>query len=235
MARPLRIEFPGALYHVTSRGNARAPIFLDDARPPPAPAHPERRRRTLPLGLPRLLPHDEPLPPARRDARGESLAGHAAAERAVHPAIQPRATSASGTSCRGASRAVLVERDAHLLELARYVVLNPVRAGLVAAAEDYPWSSLRATLGLAPAPAWLRPGALLARFGSRARYLEFVREGRGAGLTLDRASRGGARDRTSSSSASRAVSTPTAARREFPRTGAPGPPRAPRGASSPRR
>ncbi len=95
-----------------------------------------------------------------------------------------RAHERVGHVLQGRFGAVLVERDAHLLELARYVVLNPVRAGLVAAAEAYPWSSLRATLGLAPAPGWLRTGALLARFGSRGRYLEFVREGVGQASPL---------------------------------------------------
>ena len=90
-----------------------------------------------------------------------------------------RAHERVGHILQGRYGAVLVERDAHLLELARYVVLNPVRAGLIAEAEDYPWSSLRATLGLEPAPEWLETDALLARFGSRRRYLEFVREGVG--------------------------------------------------------
>ena len=85
-----------------------------------------------------------------------------------------------GHLLQGRFTGILVERESHLLELARYVVLNPVRAGMVAAAEDYPWSSLRATVGLSPVPSWLTPGGLLARFGSRSRYLEFVREGVGA-------------------------------------------------------
>jgi hypothetical protein len=58
-----------------------------------------------------------------------------------------------------------VERDAYLLELARYVVLNPVRAGLVRAAEDWAWSSYRAMVGQAPAPAWLETDCLLGQFG----------------------------------------------------------------------
>lgn len=50
---------------------------------------------------------------------------------------------------------------------------------MVAAAEDYRWSSLRATLGLTSPPRWLGVSALLSAFGSRARYLDFVREGVG--------------------------------------------------------
>jgi hypothetical protein len=81
---------------------------------------------------------------------------------------------------QGRFKGIIVERESHLLELARYVVLNPVRAGIVEAAEDYRWSSLRATLGLTPTPEWLDLQALMASFASRQRYLEFVGEGVGA-------------------------------------------------------
>jgi REP-associated tyrosine transposase len=81
---------------------------------------------------------------------------------------------------QGRFKGIVVERETHLLELARYVVLNPVRAGVVAAAEDYRWSSLPAALGLVPAPSWLTLDTLLQPFGSRQRYLDFVREGVGA-------------------------------------------------------
>src|SRR5262245_45999936 len=80
---------------------------------------------------------------------------------------------------QGRFSGILVDRLAHQLELARYVVLNPVRAGMVGAAEDYRWSSLRATLGLSPLPSWLAAERLLESFSSPARYLEFVREGAG--------------------------------------------------------
>jgi hypothetical protein len=78
---------------------------------------------------------------------------------------------------QGRFKGILVERESHLLELARYVVLNPVRAGMVRSAEAYRWSSLRATLGLSPSPPWLTTRSLLAAFGSAARFLDFVREG----------------------------------------------------------
>jgi hypothetical protein len=80
---------------------------------------------------------------------------------------------------QGRFTGILVERLSHLLELARYVVLNPVRAGMVGAPEDYRWSSLRATLGLSPLPSWLAAEQLLEAFNSPARYLEYVREGAG--------------------------------------------------------
>jgi REP element-mobilizing transposase RayT len=69
--------------------------------------------------------------------------------------------------------------DAHLLELSRYVVLNPVRAGACKRAEDWPWSSHRAMVGLAPQPAFLTVDWLLSQFGSdvesaRREYARFV-------------------------------------------------------------
>jgi hypothetical protein len=81
-------------------------------------------------------------------------------------------------------KAVLVERDAYLLELARYVVLNPVRAKVVRRAQDWPWSGYRATAGLEDAPSFLTIEWLLKQFsGARAKaqkaYRKFVSQGRG--------------------------------------------------------
>jgi hypothetical protein len=83
---------------------------------------------------------------------------------------------------QGRFKAVLVDSDAYLLELARYVVLNPVRAGMVKRAGDWPWSSYRASLGRVPADAFLAVNGLLAQFAKRrsvaqARYAQFVAEG----------------------------------------------------------
>ncbi|HYY62626.1 MAG TPA: transposase, partial [Burkholderiales bacterium] len=86
---------------------------------------------------------------------------------------------------QGRFTAILLERESYLLELARYVPLNPVRAGFVASAEQWPWSSYRATAGLEPAPPWLSIAAVLERFSpdpNRAglRFREFVLAGLGA-------------------------------------------------------
>lgn len=180
MARPLRIEFPGALYHVTSRGNARAPIFMGD---------PDRRSFLRILGevveRSRWLCHAYCLMPNHYHLLVETpeanLSRGMRQINGVYTQRFNRAHDRVGHLLQGRFGAVLVERDTHLLELARYVVLNPVRAGLAAQAESYRWSSLPALLGLAPVPAWLVTRALLSRFGSRDRYLEFVREGVGQG------------------------------------------------------
>jgi putative transposase len=58
----------------------------------------------------------------------------------------------SGHLLQGRYEAILVERDSYLLELTRYVVLNPVRVGMVRDAGDWPWSSYLAMLGAEPAP-----------------------------------------------------------------------------------
>jgi putative transposase len=83
---------------------------------------------------------------------------------------------------QGRFKAILVERDAYLLELARYVVLNPVRAAMVPEAGDWPWSSDRAMVGQEPAPAWLETDWVLGQFAeersaAHAGYAAFVRQG----------------------------------------------------------
>lgn len=73
--------------------------------------------------------------------------------------------------------------EGYVLELSRYVVLNPVRAGLAVAPDEWPWSSYAATVGLAGVPRFLRTDELLGWFGGGARacvrYAEFVGEGTG--------------------------------------------------------
>jgi len=176
MARPLRIEFAGALYHVTSRGNAREPIFTGDA---------DWRSFLRIMGEAveryRWLCHAYCLMPNHYHLLVETpeanLSRGMRQINGVYTQRFNRTHNRVGHILQGRFGAVLVERDTHLLELARYVVLNPVRAGLATRAETYPWSSLPAALGLVPMPAWLETRALLARFGSRDRYLEFVHEG----------------------------------------------------------
>jgi len=85
---------------------------------------------------------------------------------------------------QGRYKSIVVDADAYLLELSRYVVLNPVRAGMVTGPADWPWSSYQATAGTARPPAWLATGKLLPHFSSRTKvaqrkYMEFVAEGMG--------------------------------------------------------
>lgn len=72
----------------------------------------------------------------------------------------------------------LITEQPHLLGVARYVPLNPVRAKIVERPEDYEWSSYRATAGLAPAPRFLTTGWILSQLQGRERYQDFVAAGR---------------------------------------------------------
>ena len=83
---------------------------------------------------------------------------------------------------QGRFKAILVDGDAYLLELSRYVVLNPVRARMTRKPDSWPWSSYRASVGLELAPDWLAVDGLLVLFAKRrslaqARYAQFVLEG----------------------------------------------------------
>lgn len=183
MARPLRIEYEGAVYHLTSRGNARARIFLNDG-------HRAQFLDTLDHVVRRfgwhchaycMMPNHYHLlveTPAPNLSRGMQLLN------GVYTQRFNRATKRSGHVFQGRFKAILVERQSHLLELARYVVLNPVRAKRVRSAKDWPWSSYRATAGLSEAPDFLTLDWILSQFGSkrsaaRRAYRRFVSQGRG--------------------------------------------------------
>jgi len=142
MARPLRIEFPGAVYHVTARGNARAAIFLND----------DDRRRFLALltetaGRRGWTCHAYCLMDNHYHLMLETAAANLGRGmrqiNGVYTQRFNRAHDRVGHVFQGRYKAILVEKQAYLLELCRYVVLNPVRAGMVAAPGDWAWSSYR--------------------------------------------------------------------------------------------
>lgn len=86
-----------------------------------------------------------------------------------------------GHVLQGRFKRLLVEKEAYLLELCRYIVLNPVRAHLVRKVQDWSWSSYRATAGRQSVPRWLEVAAVLRFFhrtqeAAQQRYQQFVRE-----------------------------------------------------------
>jgi REP element-mobilizing transposase RayT len=95
-----------------------------------------------------------------------------------------RAHGRVGHVFQGRYKAVMVEKDSYLLELARYVVLNPLRAGMVKEVAAWPWSSYAAMTGTQPAPEWLQTDWILGQFSPQRRraiiqYIDFVRAGVG--------------------------------------------------------
>jgi hypothetical protein len=100
----------------------------------------------------------------------------------VYTQASNRLHQRTGHLFQGRYKAIVVDQDNYLLELARYVVLNPVRAGLVKAPGKWLWSSYRAMIGEIPAPAWLATDSILTQFGRRRKtamkkYGQFVAAG----------------------------------------------------------
>jgi len=183
MARPLRIEFPGAFYHVTSRGNAQQDIFLDD----------EDRQRFLSVleqvvSRFHLRLHAYCLMDNHYHLVLETPQGNLSSAlrhlNGLYTQAFNRRHDQVGHVLQGRFKAILVDRDSYLLELCRYVVLNPVRAKMNRKPDTYRWSSYRASAGLAPVPAYLTLDWVLAQFGkqraaAQRRFRAFVAQGIG--------------------------------------------------------
>ncbi len=181
MARPLRVEFPGAVYHVTSRGNARQSIFIDD----------ENRGGfldVLSIVVERFkwLCHAYCLMENHYHLLIETPNGNLSKGmrelNGVYTQWFNQRDRRVGHLFQGRYKAILVEKDSHLLSLCRYVVLNPLRVGLIKKPEQWRWSSYRATIGLVKRPSFLTVDWVLSQFGGRKRvarekYRRFVMEG----------------------------------------------------------
>lgn len=183
MARPLRIEYPGAVYHVTSRGNERKPIFQTD------------EDRELLLGILHKITekfnwvyHAYCLMDNHYHLLIETPEGNLSKGmrqlNGVYTQAFNRRHNRVGHIFQGRYKAVLIQKDSHLLEVCRYVVLNPVRAGAVETPEDWPWSSYNATRGMGSRHPCLTVDWIREQFGSNKAlsvhaYEEFVKAGIG--------------------------------------------------------
>ena len=188
MTRPLRLEFPGALYHVTSRGNRRNPIYRDDI---------DRRAWLDVLALMCKRHHciihsfcqmtnhyhllietvEANLSQGMRQLNGLYTQHFNRRHRLV------------GHLFQGRYKAILVQKESYLLELSRYIVLNPLRAKMVASLDDWQWSSHRYFVRNEPPPDWLELDWLLDRFNTphataADAYQAFVLAGLGADSPL---------------------------------------------------
>jgi len=187
MSRPLRLEYAGALYHLTARGNARADIFADDD---------DRGLFLKLLGQEiaqqgwrcyayclmdnhyhLLIETPEPnLVAGMRRLNG------------VYTQAFNRRHRRVGHVFQGRYKSIVVDKDSYGLELCRYIVLNPVRARMVKRAQNWAWSSYCATAGRVAAPAWLDADWVLGQFGGRTAevaYTRFVAQGLGQASPWD--------------------------------------------------
>lgn len=183
MARPLRIEFPGAIYHVTSRGNERKDVFRDD-----------KDRATFLCILTRCcnlfnwLCHAYCLMGNHYHLIIETVDGTLSKGMRHLNGVYTQKFNWNhnrvGHIFQGRFKAILIEKETHLLEACRYVVLNPVRAKMTNKPEGWQWSSYRGTVGLATPAVFLTTDWILQQFGekpkvAKRRYREFVKDGIG--------------------------------------------------------
>ncbi|MCG7534148.1 transposase [Pseudoalteromonas sp. OOF1S-7] len=187
MSRPLRLEFAGALYHVTSRGNERKELFrhkddfaafIDLLREVCTRFHWVIHSYCLMINHYHLLVEtpDGNLSKGMRQLNG------------VYTQRFNRKYNRVGHLYQGRYKSILVDKDSYLLELSRYIVLNPVRAkGMVDSPDKWLWSSYQETLGKRASPDWLATDALLLMFArdrqvAIAKYIEFVAQGKGVDI-----------------------------------------------------
>lgn len=194
MARPLRIQYENALYHVTSRGNEKAKIYMDDQDRYIFIEHLARvvEQYTWVLYAYCLMGNHYHLlvrtPDANLSTGMRQLNGiYAQYFNARHERV--------GHLFQGRFKAILIKDEDRLLIVARYVVLNPVRAELVMDPEDWRWSSYRGTAGLGRQPTFVDMDQLLVSFSENResameQYAAFVLGGIGKESPLSDA-RGG--------------------------------------------
>jgi putative transposase len=160
MSRPLRILADSALYHVVARGNAKMAIYDDDV---------DRCRFLTTLATVvdryRIECHAYCLMPNHYHLILRTLEPNLSAAmqylNSVYAQWWNRRHTRVGHVLQGRFKAQLIQRDGYFLEACRYVVLNPVRAGLVTCVEEFAWSSYRATAGLRSQPRWLSTALIL--------------------------------------------------------------------------
>lgn len=178
MVRPLRLEFPGALYHITCRGNRCESVFVDRQDRFIWLAETGRmceRFNFIVHAYCQMTNHYRLLIETPDGNLGQGMRQL----NSVYSRYYNRRHSLVGHVLQGRYKAILVQKESYLLELARYIVLNPVRAGIVDQLDDWEWSSHPFMMGKRPSPQWMSTSWLLALFGAdqcsaRQAYLAFV-------------------------------------------------------------
>jgi putative transposase len=182
MTRPLRLEFAGALDHVTSRGDRREAIYRDDF---------DRIVWLDVLGSVcercNFVVHSFCQMNNHYHLLIETVDGNLArGMRRLNGSYTQyfnRRHKLVGHVFQGRYKAILVQKEVYLLELTRYIVLNPLRANMVSSLDDWAWSSYPYLVGRKSAPAWMDADWLLGQFGPTRgeaidAYQQFVMQGR---------------------------------------------------------
>jgi len=183
MARPLRLQFSGALYHVTARGDGQEDIYLSDNDREmflAVLAQVQERFNWLVHAYCLMTNHYHLLietPDGNLSEGMRQLNG-------VYTQRFNRIHQRVGHVFQGRYKAILVEKESYLLELSRYIILNPVRAEMVSEPGEWAWSSYRAMVGVERPPAWLETRNILSGFGQNEaaavrNYIDFVMDGIG--------------------------------------------------------
>ena len=155
MPRRPRLQYPGAVYHVMSRGNRKNAIFDDDddrQRFLDTVANASHRYTTIGYAICLMSNHyhyvfETPL--GNLSATMQYINGE-------YSKASNRRHKRTGHVFEARFRSILVQRESYLRRVCRYAVLNPVRARLVSDAASWPWSTFRATAGLQEPPPWLQ-------------------------------------------------------------------------------
>ena len=181
MARPLRIQYPGAFYHVTSRGNERKAIYRNDKDRTKFLSYLEsasERYDALIHAYCLMDNHYHLLLETPRSNLSRILHHVNGAYTTYFNVKRDRC----GHLFQGRYKAILVEKDAYCQELSRYIHLNPVRAGIAKSPSEYTWSSFCYFTGLKESPGWLRDEFILGYFDkdrsvAERLYRDFVEKG----------------------------------------------------------
>jgi len=187
MARPLRIQYPGAVYHVMNRGGSRQKIFLEkeDYEAFFKSICEIHERWGVELFAYCLMGNHYHICLRTPEGNLSRVMRHLDG---LYTQAFNRRHHRAGHLFQGRFKGVLVQKESHYLEVCRYVVLNPVRAKAAKHPREWGWSSYRATGGLAAVPRCLTVEEVLSHFGQRRgpaqeKYREYVREGIG-GATI---------------------------------------------------
>lgn len=180
MSRPLRIEYPGAFYHITSRGNERRPIYKTEKDYERFLGYLESatERYGAEIHCFCLMPNHYHLLLETPRGNLHAILHHL---NTSYTNYFNSKTGRAGHLFQGRYRGILVDRDNYALELSRYIHLNPVRARLVKDPSQYPWSSYLAYSGREKGWYWLQTEFILEQVSSKKKeacrqYQRYVRE-----------------------------------------------------------